>query len=1203
MQIKNMFEKQIDRDIKGVIKVGQSDEENIYQELDEYVVTKELLKHFRVFFENYEKGIDGYTDKMGVWISGFFGSGKSHFLKILSYLLKNSTVEGKRAIEYFTGCESDAGIRPKIEDTMLIAEMTKAGETDSDVVLFNIDSKGSAKIGSGKEAIVEVFMKVFNEMQGYCGSVPYLADFERQLDGEGRFEEFKEKFEQIAGAPWEKKRQAFAVIQDKVVKTLVEMDFMSEEAARNWCKNAKGNYDLSIEKFVSLVQQYCAKKGPNHHVIFLVDEIGQYIADDTQLMLNLQTIVEDLGTACRGKAWVIVTSQEDIDSITKTKGNDFSKIQGRFDTRLSLSASNVDEVIRKRVLAKNDTAAQALRLLYEQKESIIKNLITFTVDTADKKLYADKADFADCYPFIPYQFSLLGQVLTAVRTHGASGKHLSDQSRSMLALFQESAIRVMDKEDGVLVPFSYFYNPLHKFIDHQHSQVISDAEDNSKLDEFDVELLKVLFMIKYVKEIKANADNLTTLMISNIDDDRIEVRSKIEESLKKLIKETLVQKNGEIYIFLTNEEQEINNAINNESVEMGEIIGEASTVIFEEIYTEKKYRYSNRYMFAFNQKVDDRFFKSNQSNDIGVTIITPYGGDYADSALRLLSAQESSIIVKLPNDGTFLDEITESIKIYKFLNKNASGARGSFDSIRRAKEDERIEKKDRIRIFIEDALKNADIYVNGDKAVISAKEPAARINEALGKLVAMKYNKLTYMETAPELSDISAIFKRSDGQMSFLGTSDTTPNKLALEEVVQVIGLNNARHMKTSLKSLQDKFGAAPYGFDTKDVQWLVAMLFKLGRVSLTLNSRNLSLLSTNPDELVRYITKREYVEKLLIDIRERATDGQIRSVKEVMKDYFGFTVTSDDDDKIMSIFKDRAEDKVEVYDDILVEYRINPKYPCKRLMEDARNRLAKILNINEAAEFFKTVDKKRDDLLDDAEDTAPVFDFFKGEQRKIFEESVKNLAYFENSKTYVSDRELLKVVEEIEDVVKTGKPFGKIQRLPELNMKFEDLHMGLLEKEAAIMEPLVHDDFLKVKEVLDSKPFAEVLRHRINQRFDEIREKLTTSGDIAAIKNIRLESDALKIKCLDEIDEYERVHQPVSEPPVTPVVSGKEPVNDVETPIKVKTKRRKNISISNVAGARSYSIETEQDIDKFLAQMKQKLMQELEEDTIITLS
>ena len=439
MQIKEMFEKQIDRDIKGVIKVGQSDEENVYQELDEYVVTKELLKHFRDFFDNYEKGINSNTDKMGVWISGFFGSGKSHFLKILSHLLKNSVVEGKRAVEYFTDGK-------KIDDPMLIAKMTNSGTISSDVMLFNIDSKGSAKVGSGKEAIVEVFMKVFNEMQGYCGSIPYLAEFERQLDNEGRFEEFKNKFEEIAGTPWEKKRQAFAVIQDKIVKTIAAMDFMSEEAARNWCKNAKGNYDLSIEKFVSLVKEYCEKKGPNHHVIFLVDEIGQYIADDTQLMLNLQTIVEDLGTACRGKAWVIVTSQEDIDSITKTKGNDFSKIQGRFDTRLSLSASNVDEVIRKRVLAKNETATQTLSLLYEQKESIIKNLITFTTDIADKKLYTDKTDFADCYPFIPYQFNLLGQVLTAVRTYGASGKHLSDQSRSMLALFQESAIRLKDSQ-------------------------------------------------------------------------------------------------------------------------------------------------------------------------------------------------------------------------------------------------------------------------------------------------------------------------------------------------------------------------------------------------------------------------------------------------------------------------------------------------------------------------------------------------------------------------------------------------------------------------------------------------------------------------------------------------------------------------------------------------------------------------------------
>ena len=165
---------------------------------------------------------------------------------------------------------------------------------------------------------------------------------------------------------------------------------------------------------------------------------------------------------------------------------------------------------------------------------------------------------------------------------------------------------------------------------------------------------------------------------------------------------------------------------------------------------------------------------------------------------------------------------------------------------------------------------------------------------------------------------------------------------------------------------------------------------------------------------------------------------------------------------------------------------------------------------------------------------------------------------------------------------------------------------MGLLEEEAEIMEPLVHDDFLKVKEVLDSKPFAEVLRPKINERFNEIFDKLKCSNDIAAIKNIKLESDTLKIKCLDEIDEYERTHQPAPAPvQPTPTVTpgGVEPVTPPVTPTVVKTKRRKNISITNVAGARTYSIENEQDIDKFLSEMKQKLMNELEEDTIITLS
>lgn len=675
MQIKDMFRKKIDREIQGVIIVGQGEETNVAQELEEYVVTRELQRHFADFFAAYKKGIQGTTPKMGVWISGFFGSGKSHFLKILSYLLQNKQVGDKHAIDYFIEDQ-------KITNQMVLADMQLAANTPSDVILFNIDSKSDSNGKENKDAIVNVFLKVFNEMQGFCGSMPHLADLERRLSEEGRFEEFKEKFEEEYGDPWESSRQDFDFIQDSVVDVLSDMDFMSESAARNWCEKATEGYQISIEDFAKRVKSYIEKKGNNHHVVFLVDEIGQYIGDDSKLMLNLQTVTEELGKECMGKAWVIVTSQQDIDSITKVKGNDFSKIQGRFDTRLSLSSANVDAVIKKRILDKTETAAQSLRLLYDQKATIIKNLIVFN-DGVEKKLYANAEDFAEVYPFVPYQFNLLASVLTSIRTHGASGKHLSEGERSMLALFKESAMQLMDDEMGAIVPFYRFYDALENFLDHSHSSVIIRAYDNSYInpekkekDVFAINVLKTLFLIKYVLEIEANVDNIVSLMITSIDDDRISLKAQVEDALKVLMRQMLIQKNGSIYVFLTDEEQEINNEIEKENVEMPEVITKIAEMIYEDIFSSKKYQYPSfggRYAFSFNQTVDDRPYKANQNYDIGLRVLTPwYEGGTDDGTLRLLSGQGKEVLVVLPNDDAFLTEMRAYLKIERFLRKNTS---------------------------------------------------------------------------------------------------------------------------------------------------------------------------------------------------------------------------------------------------------------------------------------------------------------------------------------------------------------------------------------------------------------------------------------------------------------------------------------------------------------------------------------------------
>lgn len=231
-------------------------------------------------------------------------------------------------------------------------------------------------------------------------------------------------------------------------------------------------------------------------------------------------------------------------------------------------------------------------LFYDDKETIIKNLILFN-DGVEKKLYENRRNFAEVYPFIPYQFNLLGSVLTSIRTHGASGKHLAEGERSMLALFKESAVRVMEYDPGTIVPFHMFYDALEQFLDHSHKGVISRALDNDYLNPnhteecFDVNVLKTLFMIKYVKEIKANLENITSLMVSNVNDDRIELSGKVEDALKRLVRQTLVQKNGDLYVFLTDEEQEINIAIKNQPVDPGEITAKVSELIFDGLFDEK----------------------------------------------------------------------------------------------------------------------------------------------------------------------------------------------------------------------------------------------------------------------------------------------------------------------------------------------------------------------------------------------------------------------------------------------------------------------------------------------------------------------------------------------------------------------------------------------------------------------------------------
>lgn len=1206
MLIKEMFRKEIDREIQGVIIAGQGESRRVSQELDEYVVTRELQRHFRDFFTAYKKGIVGTTPKMGVWISGFFGSGKSHFLKILSYLLKNEIVGNRRALDYFIEDQ-------KIVDSSVLADMKLAASTPVDAILFNIDAKSDSNSKQDKDVIVNVFLRVFNEMQGFCGSQPALADLERKLSDAGRFEEFKRAFDEAYSGVWEDSRQDFDFIQDTVVDVLSGMGFMSESAARNWCEKTVEPYQISIEDFAKRVKTYIDRRGGNHHVVFLVDEIGQYIGEDSKLMLNLQTVTEELGKECIGKAWVIVTSQQDIDSITNVKGNDFSKIQGRFDTRLSLSSANVDEVIKRRILEKNDTAAQSLRLLYEQKETDIRNKILFTGD-AEKKLYADGNDFAAIYPFVGYQFNLMASVLTAVRTHSSSGKHLSEGERSMLAMFKESAEQLKDRETGALVPFHMFYDAMEKFLDHSHRGVILRAYDNGhinpdKLEDgvFAINVLKVLFLIKYVLEVEANIDNITSLMIDRMDADRLELKGQVEDALKVLMREMLVQKTGSVYVFLTDEEQEINREIERQEVDHNIVLQKVAELIFDDIFPDKKYRcsvFGGRYAFAYNQAVDDQPYKATQNHDIGLCVLTSrYDGGLDDSTLRIKSGQEKEVLVVLPDDMAFWNELRTYLKIEKFLQGPSAAQYSKYEDIKDAKRKEMRTRSGNAKLYLTEALKEAVIYVNGDIAKIPAKDISARFNEALGRLVQTVYHKLSYIDTPMDEASIRKLMRKAGSQLS-IGSGEATANAHALEDVLSYIAGNSRVHMKTSMKTVKDRFMKAPYGFVDDDIHWLVACLFKRGDLDFTVSGSAVTRTNASEEEVINYITKKAFVEKLLMEEHTRVLEKDKKAVREVMKELFHVSSVTEDEDTQMQDFQRYSGRMLRDFEELERSYRECP-YPGKKVVESGKQLLRTVEPIQRSLEFFQTISRRREDFLDLAEDYEPVHAFFHGEQREIFRRAVDMLAIYEDSKTYIVDAELEDTVAQMRSILRKEQPYRDIPKLPELREKYTAAYMKVLQAESAPVLDGIAQARARVLEVLNTKEYAGEKKERYLSQFAELRDGAERCNNVSTLRSYQDKAEALKIRLLNEMDALDaQLARKKAEDEAQRQEKAAQalgiPVPEEQKPAPYQPRKSKNVTIKSMARTSSWRLEKPEDIDKVLSDLRKVLTAELAENDIV---
>lgn len=1183
MKIRQLFERDIFRSINGVVKADQLDENSIWQELDEFVVTQELDKHFRKFFASYLEAIDRPNDpdvagKIGVWVSGFFGSGKSHFIKVLSYLLENKSHshngQSKEAAEFF---------EPKIQDAMLFGDIKRAVASNTDVILFNIDSKADTK--AGRDAILTVFLKVLNEMQGFCPDHPHIAHMERYLQGKGKLQTFQDAFREASGSDWKSERDAYQFHHDQVIEAFSAATGQSKEAAEKWIDGAEEKFSLTVENFCKWVKEYLDSKGPDHRIIFLVDEVGQFIGGDTHLMLNLQTIAEDLGTMCQGRAWIVVTSQEDIDAVLgelrTTKPHDFSKIQGRFKTRLSLSSANVDEVIQERLLKKDEEngCVEQLEAVFSDKGDILRHQLTFNNVGMTLKNFKDSDDFVRNYPFAPYQFQLVQKVFEAIRKAGATGLHLSRGERSILDAFQSAGQVVADCDVGVLVPLYHFYPSIESFLDTAVKRTIDQAAENASLQPFDIHILQVLFLIRYVDEIKGNVDNLVTLCLNEIDADRLALRKQIEESLQRLEKETLISRSGDNYFFLTNEERDINREIKNVDLsghEEADLLGE---IIFGDVIKgQPKHRFTeNKMDFAYNRVCDGFPVGRRAEGGLNVSIITPLADDYElyqdERCVLESSGDGGQIIIRLDDNPALGREIRSHLKTDKYLRTKDDGTLpATTKRIHRDLAEDNRERRVRLANLLGNMLREASYFVAGNRLDVKGVAPSTCLDEALEYLIRNTFTKMSYIKKLNEnpLKELQAILRSNDIGQQTLALSMPEANAQAIAEVRSYIELATKASRPIVLFDLIERFAQRPYGWPADEVLILVARLLVLQEIQLVMDAAPMPL-----DRVYENVTKSAKQRKISI-VRRKTTDPKaIQSARNLGKQVFA-EMGPDGEDALFTFLTK----KLQGWEKNLGEYKLlaeTGNYPGKDGIADGLTLCKALLACDDSYKFIERFNERKDDLLDFSDSYAEI-DHFYEHQRPTWEKLRRESDRFQlNRMELERDDSAGPALKRMQEILKAPSPYGLIKEADGLIATVESVNAKLVADRRAEALKVIETLCTQVEQEIATAKGDDSLKSSCLSRLQSLRGQVERQDSVAHITQAEQEAQQAFDDAVSKIEAWVAKQQPQP-------TGGGEP-DKSSTPT---IKPRKVVEPSKLVA--SPYLETLDDVNGFLDKLRSQL-------------
>ena len=839
--IKDLFANDISRRIEEVIKVDQADEQIIRDELAEYVVTDSIRGHLTEVLESYWETPKKPHEGVAIWVSGFFGSGKSSFAKYLGLGLQNRMIGGVGAAKLLAKRIGDAKAEVLLSN---IAE-----QIPTEAVIFDVSTDRG--IRTGNQSITEIMYRLFLQSLGYARDLD-LSELEITLEEAGRLAAFKAKYHETFNKDWDVGKGLIAIAVQQASRVMHELDPATYPTADSWREAAMKRADITPGDLAKRGMELMKRRRPGKTLLFVVDEVGQFVARDVHKMLDLQAVVQNLGRIGRGKMWIVVTSQEKLTELVgglDDKRVELARLMDRFPLQVHLEPADISEVTSKRVLSKNAQAEKDLRELFTQHRGRLTDNTRLTADIKLPELSTES--FVDLYPLMPYQIDLIIQAVSGLRTQGGASKHVGGANRTIIKLAQQLLIHpdvdLASAPLGTLARVDQVYDLVSGNIGSEVRGKINDI--GKKVDHpLAQSVAKAICLLQYVRSIHRTPENLAAALHPAVDaDSRL---SEVEAALDALEKAHMVRRGDDGYRIPTPAEDDWERQRASLSPKPGDVSRLHAEIVTALWQPQPQHSFLDVKVFKAGLYLGGRL---SVDGELPVHLtLAEAGKDHEERVAesRKRSQTETKSIFWIAALDEAIDrETVELFRSKESLSRKERGAQTKDETALVAEEKRRQRRhQDELRRLIKQSLLTGTIFFRGNDR--SADDTATDIGRTAAKVLAQALPEvfdrfeeaaarvgkkdLESLVTTENLRGLSSVFTDLSLVRDQGGKPVFSTEAGSLAEVLSRIENRTSYGEMATGRYLTDEFAKEPFGWDFDVVRLFVIALLRAGKLEAT---------------------------------------------------------------------------------------------------------------------------------------------------------------------------------------------------------------------------------------------------------------------------------------------------------------------------------------------------------------------------------